>query len=147
VEAPSVERAEALAVLGDAALAAGRDEDALRYYGEAYGALGDNEAAEAFFGSPRMVNFIPPPGPVDWGARRNRAYAWGSITARFTLSARGRAEQIQITASDPPGLMDARYVERLAEAVFRPRIVAGAPVATARLRYSHEFRYFLPEAE
>ncbi len=146
-EAPAGERAEAFAVLGDAELAAGRDESALRYYSEAFGALGDNEAGEALFGSPRMVNFIPPAGPVDWGSRRNRAYAWGSITARFRLSARGRAEQIQITASDPPGLMDARYVERLAEAVFRPRLVAGAPVATPRLRYSHEFRYFLPEAE
>ncbi len=146
-DAPAIERAEALAVLGDAALTVGEDEEAQRYYGESYAVLGAGDAAKPFFESPRMINFVPPAGPVDWGRRGNRDYAWGSITARFSLSPQGRAEQIQVVASDPPGLMDRLYVGRLAEAVFRPRLVDGAPTATPRLRYSHEFRYFLPDAE
>ena len=92
-----------------------------------------------------MISFVPPPGPVDWGWRSNQPYAWGSITLRFALSAQGRAERIQIVVADPPGLMDARYVQRLREAIFRPRLLAGEPVATRRLRYFHEFRYFVAD--
>lgn len=146
VSAAPLERAEALAVLGDAALAAGDPEEAFGRYREAYAALAP-EAADDFFARPRMINFVPPPGPVDWARRSDRDYGWGSITARFGLSPLGKARQVRIVASDPPGLMDARYAERLAEAVFRPRLVGGEPVTTPALRYSHEFRYFLPEAD
>jgi len=146
-DAPAIERAEAMATLGDAALAARQDQEAQGYYGDAYAALGSGAAADAFFASPRLINFVPPPGPVDWGRPRDRAYAWGSITVRFALSAQGRAERIEVVNSDPPGLMDRAYVERLAEATFRPRLLGGTPVAIERLRYSHEFRYFLPERE
>lgn len=144
--AEPLERAEGLAALGDTALADNAAELANTRYEEAYAALARSgaAAADAFFAKPRMVSFVPPPAPVDWGGRSDRPYAWGSITVRFTLSARGRAERIEVVTSDPPGLMDARYVQRLREAVFRPRLVAGEPVATPRLRYFHEFRYFLP---
>lgn len=146
-DAPASERAESLAVLGDAELAGGDFEQAQSLYADAYAAYSDPAAADDFFRSPRMINFVPPPGPVDWGRRRNRDYAWGSITLAFALSPQGRARQIEVVNSDPPGLMDARYVQRIAEATFRPRLVDGLAVETPRLRYSHEFRYFLPEAD
>jgi tetratricopeptide (TPR) repeat protein len=144
-DAASGERAESLAVLGDAELVDGSIEAARQYYANAFTALGDPATAETLIGQPQMLTFVPPPSPVDFGSRRNRPYGWGSITAEFTLSETGRAEQIRVTASNPAGLMDALYAQRLAEAVFRPRLVAGAPVATPRMRYSHEFRYFLPD--
>jgi len=145
--ADPLERAEGFAALGDTALVDNATELANARYKEAYAALARRgaAAANAFFAQPRMVSFVPPPAPVDWGRRSDRPYAWGSITLRFTLSAQGRAERIQVVTSDPPGLMDARYVQRLREAVFRPRLEDGEPVATPRLRYSHEFRYFLPD--
>jgi len=146
-DAAAMERAEALAALGDAALADGETEMSVQYYRDAYRTLAafDNAAAESYFAAPRMINFVPPPGPVDFGRRARRPYAWGSITARFALSDGGRATQIEILNSDPPGLMDAGYARRLAEAVFRPRMVGGEPVATPRLRYTHTFRYFVEE--
>ncbi|MDH3419887.1 MAG: tetratricopeptide repeat protein, partial [Gammaproteobacteria bacterium] len=96
--AQPLERAEALAALGDTALVADDIESAMARYREAYATLARDgtTAADAFFAQPRMVSFVPPPGPVDWGQRSNRPYAWGSITVRFTLSALGRAERIQI---------------------------------------------------
>jgi tetratricopeptide (TPR) repeat protein len=143
----ALERAEALAALGDAALVDGDAEIGVQYYRDAYLALAahDSAAADGYFASPRIINFVPPPGPVDFGRRARRPYAWGSITARFALSPGGRASQIEIVNSDPPGLMDSGYARRLAEAVFRPRIAAGTPVATPRLRYTHTFRYFVEE--
>ena len=145
--APPLERAASLAVLGDAQLAAGATAEAFALYAEAYAALPDPAAAAAFFASPQMINFVPPPGPVDWSRRIDREYAWGSITLSFALSAEGRARDIRVVDASPPGLMDARYVQRLGEAAFRPRIVGGLPTPTARLRYFHEFRYFLPETD
>ncbi len=145
--AAPLERAEALAALGDTALVGGDTALATTRYKEAYAALVDDDAADTFFAQPRMISFIPPPGPVDWGQRSDRAFDWGSITLRFALSAQGRAEQIQIVVADPPGLMDGRYVQRLREAVFRPRFLAGEPVATPRLRYFHEFRYFVADTD
>ena len=147
--AQPLERAEALAALGDTALVADDTDSAMARYREAYATLARDgtTAADAFFAQPRMVSFVPPPSPVDWGQRSNRPYAWGSITVRFALSALGRAERIQIVTADPPGLMDARYVQRLREAVFRPRLAAGEPVATPRLRYFHEFRYFVADTD
>ena len=149
MQAQPLDRAEALAALGDTALVDGDGEQAAARYAQAYAALARDgaAAAEAFFAHPRMITFVPPPGPVDWGRRSDRPYAWGSITLRFALSAQGRAERIQIVTADPPGLMDARYVQRLREAVFRPRLEAGVPVATPRLRYFHEFRYFVADAD
>ncbi len=142
-------RAEALAALGDTALVDDNTELAMSRYAEAYATLARDGAAvaDAFFARPRMITFVPPPGPVDWGRRSDRPYVWGSITLRFALSAQGRAQRIQIVTADPPGLMDARYVQRLREAVFRPRFEAGVPVATPRLRYFHEFRYFVAETD
>ncbi len=150
--APTAEpllRAESLAALGDTALVDGETDLAMARYKEAYAALAQSDAAAAddFFAQPRMISFVPPPGPVDWGRRSERAYDWGSITLRFSLSAQGRAERIRVVVANPPGLMDARYVQRLREAIFRPRLAAGEPVTTPQLRYFHEFRYFVADTD
>ena len=41
--------------------------------------------------------------------------------------------------------MDARYLERLAEATYRPRFVDGEAADTAAVAYRHAFRYFVAE--
>jgi hypothetical protein len=76
-------------------------------------------------------------------SRSEDDYAWGHITARFAVSAEGRAEQVVITSAAPQGLMDAAYRRRLTAAVFRPRLVAGEPARTREVRFNHEFRYFV----
>ena len=136
----------ALAVLGDWELALGRTEAAAAYYRDAYATLhGEDPAAAAeYFAAPRLINFVPPPSPVD--QRGNRAaYAWGWIEARFGVSADGRATGVGIVQASPAGLMDARYVERLAEATYRPRFVDGEAADTATVAYRHAFRYFVAE--
>jgi len=140
-------RAEGLAALGDTELVDGNTAAAMDRYRAAYATLARDgtAAADAFFNNPRMINFVPPPGPVDWGRRSSDTYTWGSITLQFRLSADGRAERIEIVAADPPGLMNALYGRRLYEAVFRPRLVTGEPVATSTLRYFHEFRYYVTD--
>ena len=147
VTAAAAVEAEAYAVIGDDDLVNGRIDGAADFYALAHAAFADPSEADAYFRAPRLINFVPPPSPVDWGRRRGGDFAWGSITAAFGLTATGKAERIAIVVADPPGLMDALYARRLAEAVFRPRIEGGQMVATNRLRFTHEFRYFLPDEE
>ena len=144
--ATPVQRAGALAVLGDWELSRRRTEAALEYYREAHAALaaGQTSLAVDFFAAPQLIYFVPPTTPVDWRGNRG-SHAWGSMEARFTVSADGTATDIAIVRSEPAGLMDAPYARRLAEARFRPRFVDGEPVATATVSYSHEFRYFVQE--
>ncbi len=140
------ERALSLAVVGDRELAAGREESALARYGEAYAVLADSDraAADSLFASPVAINFIPPPSPVDLSGSIND-YAWGGITAQFEVTANGRARYVEIVEALPADLMEARYRRRLRETYFRPRLADGVPAATASVRFTHEYRYFVPE--
>jgi len=145
-EAMPVAAARALAVLGDWDMVRGRTEAALAYYRRAYLALQAEDPARAaeYFSAPRFIDFAPPLSAVD---RRGNGppHAWGSITARFQVSADGRAADLRVLTSTPPGLMDTLYLERLARTTFRPRFIQGDPVATPAVRFSHEFRYFVAD--
>ena len=139
----AAERARSLAVLGDWALTNGQLEIALSHYRDADAVLAADEdsQAAALFSSPALINFIPPPSPVD-RTGGTKPYEWGAISADFEISAEGRATNVRIVAATPPGLMDARYRRRLMESYFRPRLVAGEPTATPHVRFTHQFRYF-----
>ena len=144
--ATPLQRANALAVLGDWEQARFRTEAAQDYYREAYDALHEDQPslAEEFFASPRYVDFAPPASRVDWQSNPN-SYAWGFIEAQFDISAEGKAANIVISRSSPPMLMDALYARRLAEAVFRPRLANGEPTPTPGVSYRHDFRYRISE--
>jgi len=144
--ATPIEVANALAALGDWEQARRRKEAAVEYYRDAYATLHveDPYIAAEYFAAPRFIDFVPPPSPVD--RRGNREpYAWGSIVARFRVAADGTAADVAVVAANPAGLMDSRYVERLAAAIYRPRLLDGEPTDTAAVTFSHEFRYFLEE--
>ena len=140
--ATPIQRASALAVLGDWELVRSRTQAAQDYYRQAYQALHEEQAelADDFFSAPRFVDFAPPASAVDW-RRRTETYAWGTIELQFDVSAEGKAVNIVIRHSDPPFVMDGPYVRRLAEARFRPRLVNGEPADTANVTYRHQFRY------
>ncbi len=142
----ALERARSIIVLGDWALTRGQLELGLARYRDAYTVLAaeDESEANALFESPGLINFVPPPSPVDL-TRRVDTYAWGTITAQFEISANGLARNVEIVEATPPGLMDSRYRRRLLESYFRPRLVGGEPVATQQVHFTHEFRYFPPE--
>ena len=123
-------------------LSYGRLETGLSRYRDAYASLATDDAAAAttLFASPALINFIPPPSPVDRTKGIN-AYAWGTVSALFEITADGRARNVEIVSATPPGLMDVRYRRRLMESYFRPRIVAGEPATTRQVRFTHDFRY------
>jgi tetratricopeptide (TPR) repeat protein len=141
-----VERALSLASLGDWDLVFGRETAATEHYRDAYSALADSDvtAAAALFARPIAINFVPPPGPVDLTSGI-RPHAWGEIVAEFEVSADGRARSVEIVAANPAGIMENLYRRRLRETFFRPRLVDGEPAITARVRFRHAFRYFIPE--
>lgn len=136
------QRASALAVLGDWEFVRSREESALDYYREAYGALRNEQPSLAgeFFSSPKFIDFVPPANPVDWRSNPG-SYGWGFIELQFDVSARGKAVNIVVNRSSPPMAMDALYARRLAESRFRPRLAEGEPAPTASVSYRHDFRY------
>lgn len=145
-EIAAVERARSLAVLGDWALTNGQLEIGLSRYREAGAVLvtdADSQTVE-LFSIPTLINFIPPPSPVD-RTGGSKPYQWGTISAELEISAQGRARNVRIVAAIPPGLMDADYKRRLTESYFRPRLVAGEPTPTPHVRFTHQFRYFQPD--
>src|SRR5690606_33166679 len=139
-----VERAKAVTALGDFAHARGGDlAAALARYTEAYALLDDTPAErERLFEQPEMLDFVAPSTRVDL-EQSARPYAWGTIVLGFDVAADGRARDVAVVSAEPPGIVDAAYVRRIREAHFRPRIVAGAPVQTQGVRYTHYFRYFV----
>lgn len=137
------ERALSLASLGDWSTAKDDAATARGYYTQAYDLLRDtsDKSPDDIFASPQMIDFIAPLSPVDRGERA-RPYAWGTIVLSFDVSADGRASNVTTVSASPAGLMDAAYDRRIRETHFRPRIAAGAPVATANVRFTHYFRYY-----
>lgn len=142
-EAHALERALSLAVLGDCASVAEDLPLARQYYLEAFAAAETQSRADAdrLFATPEMIDFIPPLSPVDRGAR-SRPYFYGSIVLEFDLSLEGRAENVRSVSAEPAGLMDRDYVRRIRETHFRPKLVAGLPVAAPSLRFTHYFRVY-----
>ncbi|MGI9259899.1 MAG: tetratricopeptide repeat protein [Gammaproteobacteria bacterium] len=143
---PALERALSMVVVGDWELTVRREESALALYTEAYAVLAasDPASADALFASPVAINFIPPPSPVDLSGPVDN-FAWGGVTAQFEVTANGRARYVEIVEALPANLMEARYRRRLRETYFRPRLADGVPAVTASVRFTHDFRYFVPE--
>ncbi|HEU4620241.1 MAG TPA: energy transducer TonB, partial [Gammaproteobacteria bacterium] len=135
-----------LAALGDWAIAKEDPATARGYYAEAYRLLTDAAADEpsTAFAVPEMIDFVSPLSSVDRG-ERSRPYAWGSIELAFDVSADGRASNVSVFKATPPGVMDEAYSRRIRETHFRPRIVAGQPVATTGVHSTHYFRYYVAD--
>ncbi len=53
----------------------------------------------------------------------------------------GRVSEATVIEADPVNLLEERVAQAAQNALFRPRYVDGAPVATAGLILRHEFRY------
>ena len=143
---PPIERARSLTVLGDWEMGHKRTEAALEYYRDGWRIMESGPSLDPgnLYGEPAPISFVAPLGPVDM-RRRQDSYAWGTITLSFTVSAEGRASDVQIISSEPAGLMDARYIGRVRETYFRPRLLNGEPTLTSNVQLSHQFRYFFSQ--
>jgi tetratricopeptide (TPR) repeat protein len=145
-----VERGLSLATLGDWAIVANDPATARDYYGQAWAALSSKPDVDAttFFAKPAMIDFIAPLNAVDRGAR-SKPYSWGQITFDFDVSADGRPFNVATVGRQggQPSALETRYTRRLREAHFRPRIVAGEPVATDKVQFTHYFRFYVTDKD
>ena len=143
----NLERAETLALLGDFYAVRVKDQSqAQRYWADAYrlaDTLAPEEADELAFNKPHILDFVAPLNAVDQRTSRRKRFAWGKLDAVFGVNADGQAVDVQIEMDPPVPRLAQRYQERLAATHYRPRIVDGVPVATARVRLTHAYRYFV----
>ena len=97
-----------------------------------------------YFSKPAMLDFIPPLTPVDRGDRKD-AYAWAQVALEFDVSADGVPSDVRLVDAAPAPLLT-RFVRRMRETHFRPRLVDGQPVATNNVKSTHYFRYYVDKA-
>jgi tetratricopeptide (TPR) repeat protein len=149
VDAPAVERGLTLALLGDWATVAGDMPTAADYYREAWRTLSTNPEVDvaAYFQKPTMIDFVPPLSSVDRN-ERSKPYTWTEIVLEFDVSAGGLPSDVRVITRDPrTATLQTRYSRRMRETHFRPRVVAGEPVATTNVRSTHYVRRYVDNDE
>jgi tetratricopeptide (TPR) repeat protein len=143
----AVERGLSLATLGDWATVKGDALGARAYYQQAWATLSGSADLDvaSLFAKPVMLDFIAPLSSVDRG-QRSKPYSWAGITFAFDVSAEGRPFNVRaIGREGPPAPIESRYSRRLRETHFRPRLVAGEPVATDNVQFTHYFRFYVDD--
>jgi tetratricopeptide (TPR) repeat protein len=143
-----VERGLSLATLGDWAIVAGDAEAARAYYQQAWSAMSqktDFDVAGAF-SKPELIDFVAPLDSVDRGERR-KPYSWAAIEFKLDVAADGLPSNVHVVhhegAQHWP--QESVYSRRVRETHFRPRIVAGEPVATDNVEFTHYFRVYVDD--
>ena len=146
---PAVERGVTLALLGDWATVGGDAPTAADYYREAWRTLSADTQVDvaAYFREPTMIDFVPPLSPVDRN-ERSKSYTWTEIVLEFDVSATGLPSDVRVMTRDPRTTsLQTRYNRRMRETHFRPRLVAGEPVATTNVRSTHYVRRYVENDE
>ena len=145
-DADPLERGLAYAQLGDWAVVAGDTASARDYYQRAWSTLRQRVDVDVddYFSKPAMLDFIPPLTPVDRGDRKD-SYAWAQVVLEFDVSADGVPSNVRLVDAAAAPLLT-RFVRRMRETHFRPRLVDGLPVATTNVRSTHYFRYYVDKA-
>jgi hypothetical protein len=136
----------ALATLGDWAVVAGDSAAARAYYQQAWTALSqkpDFDVAGAF-AKPEMIDFVAPLSSVDRG-ERSRPYSWAEIEFKLDVDADGSPRNVHVVHHEgaQPWPKEADYSRRVRETHFRPRLVAGEPVTTDNVEFTHYFRVYV----
>jgi tetratricopeptide (TPR) repeat protein len=147
--ATPVERGLTLALLGDWATVAGDVPTAANYYREAWLAMSANPEVDvaAYFRKPTMIDFVPPLSSVDRN-ERSKPYTWTEIVLEFDVSATGLPSDVRVVTRDQrTTALQTRYSRRMRETHFRPRLVAGEPVATTNVRSTHYVRRYVENDE
>jgi len=147
--ATPVDRGLSLALLGDWASVTGDTAAAADYYREAWRTLStadDVDVAE-YFRKPTMIDFVPPLSSVDRN-ERSKPYTWAEIALEFDVSAEGLPSDVRVMTRDQrTASLQARYSRRMRETHFRPRLVAGEPVATTKVHSTHYVRRYVENDE
>jgi tetratricopeptide (TPR) repeat protein len=147
--ATPVDRGLSLALLGDWATVTGDTATAAAYYREAWRMLSMSPEIDVagYFRKPTMIDFVAPLSAVDRN-ERSKAYTWADVVLEFDVSADGLPSDVRIITRDAKTMtLQTRYQRRMREAHFRPRLVAGEPVATANVRSTHYVRRYVDKDE
>jgi tetratricopeptide (TPR) repeat protein len=143
----ALERGESLATLGDWAIVADDFNAARDYYKQAWDAFSSAPGFDvaAAFAKPEMIDFIAPLSSVDRGEKSRLPYGWAEIDFSFDVAADGRPQNVKVMRPEgaQPSEFEPRYSRRLRETHFRPRLVAGEPVATESVQFTHYFRVYV----
>jgi tetratricopeptide (TPR) repeat protein len=148
-EADRVQRGLTLAVLGDWATVTEKAADAEDYYRRAWETLSSSPGFDVaqYFANPVALDFVTPLSAVDRG-ERSKPYGWISAAVRFDLTAQGRPLNVEAVGVDrpiPSNTLLSRYLRRVRETHFRPRLVDGQAAATRGVEFTHYFRVYVDD--
>ena len=106
----------------------------------------DSVDAAAYFAEPILLHMPLPADPKTprgsaSDAGRELARLQGFIEASFRVSPNGSAQDIEIVAADPEGLMDFRSRRSLRSSRYRPAMTNGKAVPFENQTWRHEFEY------
>ncbi|MEJ2604363.1 MAG: TonB family protein [Gammaproteobacteria bacterium] len=144
--------ADSLIATGDYHGLRGEAQKARRAYGSAWDLLSADEELlgdrDQRFARPVKIREASAPAyadeetnPVVNPVYRGREFDRGTVVIGYTVNERGRAEDITVVESEPPGLMDSEAKRAVRRFVYRPRYEAGDPVATPGQTFRHSFAY------
>ena len=106
----------------------------------------DSVDAGEYFAEPRLLHMPLPadPKPPRGGTQQpgtERARIPGFIETSFRVSTNGSAQDIEIVAADPEGLMDFRTRRSLRSSRYRPAMTNGKAIPFDNQTWRHEFEY------
>ena len=145
-------RGDLLVELGDMYITFGYSRRAVETYMEAWQVFAADpelygERLEGYFSKPRSVRRMAIPAYYPRSSRsldtadNPNMFGDGIVMARYTVTDRGRVEDVEIIESDPSGLLDDKVVSALRRSYFRPEFQDGLPVSRPDMTFVHEFKY------
>jgi len=145
-----VQRARILVGLGDLYMMWDKRNTASDRYLEAWQVLSVDPALEGqrdeYFSQP--VRIMGPVAPAIYPPLSSKGappaledLEPGFVVVRFNVDQLGRVSDAVVIEADPANLLEERVTRAASYALFRPRYVDGAPVATSGLILRHQFRY------
>jgi tetratricopeptide (TPR) repeat protein len=142
-----LERAKILVSLGDLYTRQGKFESSESNYAEAWRDLSrDNkylDQRDEYFAQPVRVSggtF----SRIEFNSRGkpDSSLKDGFVLISYTVTEKGRAKQIKVIESEPPGLMDGSIISTYKRSSYRPRRVEGDAVPSTNRSSRHDFKYF-----
>jgi tetratricopeptide (TPR) repeat protein len=138
-------RAQLQVALGDLYTRDGRPASAKVEYAEAWRDLSGSEEfldeRDEYFRLPLRLSGGPYPNNARNPRRKPGPTREGFVVIRYDVDADGRAANIKVVESEPPGLMDDPLKSVYRRSAYRPRFVDGDPMTTTDLLSRHDFSY------